>query len=44
METTDTETTCHCGAEYNGWDHCPSCFCEQYESRCDHEHDPNEEE
>lgn len=31
----DTETTCHCGAAYNGSDHCPACGCEQYESlRC----------
>ena len=28
----DTETTCHCGAEYRGFDHCPACGCEQYES------------
>lgn len=28
----DTETTCHCGAAYNGSDHCPECGCEQYES------------
>jgi hypothetical protein len=29
---TDTETTCHCGAAYEGSDHCPACGCEQYES------------
>lgn len=29
---TDTETTCHCGAAYDGSDHCPACGCEQYES------------
>jgi len=28
----DTETHCHCGAAYEGSDHCPSCGCEQYES------------
>lgn len=28
----DTETTCHCGASYAGWDHCRACGCEQYES------------
>lgn len=28
----DTETTCHCGTEYKGADHCPECFCEQYET------------
>ena len=32
---TDTETHCHCGAAYNGSDHCPSCCCEQYEGGCD---------
>ena len=32
----DTETTCHCGADYKGSDHCPECQCEQYESlHCD---------
>ena len=30
-----TETTCHCGAEFKGSDHCPHCFCEQYEAHCD---------
>lgn len=30
----DTETTCHCGAEYGGSDHCPVCMCEQYETTC----------
>lgn len=29
---TDTETTCHCGGNYAGSDHCPACGCEQYES------------
>ncbi len=28
----DTETNCHCGAAYDGSDHCPECGCEQYES------------
>jgi hypothetical protein len=28
----DTETHCHCGANYQGSDHCPECGCEQYES------------
>jgi hypothetical protein len=28
----DTETHCHCGAAYQGADHCPACGCEQYES------------
>ena len=32
----DTETTCHCGADYQGSDHCPACGCEQYEGGCDH--------
>lgn len=32
-----TEDTCHCGAAYNGCDHCPECGCEFYESGCDHE-------
>lgn len=32
----DTDTTCHCGASYNGSDHCPACACEQFESyACD---------
>lgn len=34
----DTEDTCHCGASYGGSDHCPACYCEQYESVCDHVH------
>lgn len=34
----DTTTHCHCGAAYNGSDHCPVCACEQYESGdCGHE-------
>ncbi len=37
----DTETHCHCGAEYRGSDHCPDCGCEQYETqivkRCPYE-------
>lgn len=34
--TYDTETYCHCGAEYKGSDHCHECQCEQYESlHCD---------
>lgn len=28
----DTYTTCHCGASYNGSDHCAECGCEQFES------------
>lgn len=28
----DTETHCHCGARYDGCDHCPECGCEQYET------------
>lgn len=28
----DSETHCHCQAEYGGSDHCPACGCEQYES------------
>jgi hypothetical protein len=30
----DTEDRCHCGASYEGSDHCPRCFCEQYEADC----------
>jgi hypothetical protein len=33
-----TEERCHCGAEFQGSDHCPECGCEQYESTCDHIH------
>ena len=29
---TDTKDTCHCGGKYNGSDHCPECYCEQYET------------
>jgi hypothetical protein len=32
MSRHDTETRCHCGREYGGSDHCPECYCEQYES------------
>jgi hypothetical protein len=32
MRRRDTETICHCGAAYNGSDHCPVCGCEQYET------------
>lgn len=32
----DSESHCHCGAAYGGVDHCPECFCEQYEATCDH--------
>jgi hypothetical protein len=35
----DTQTHCHCGA-YNGSDHCPECYCEQYEGGCDHQVEP----
>lgn len=31
----DTKTHCHCGADYNGSDHCPHCQCEQYEQSCE---------
>lgn len=38
MDRQDTETHCHCGAAYNGSDHCPECGCEQYESGdCGHD-------
>lgn len=38
MNRQDTEKHCHCGAAYNGSDHCPECYCEQYESGdCGHE-------
>jgi len=30
----DTEETCHCGANYNGSDHCPHCYCEKFEGDC----------
>ena len=30
-----TERRCHCGARFNGSDHCPFCGCEQYERYCD---------
>ncbi len=37
----DTETHCHCGAEYRGSDHCAECGCEQYESDdCGRTHEP----
>lgn len=32
----DSESHCHCGAAYGSGDHCPECFCEQYEATCDH--------
>lgn len=38
MRTT-TETTCHCGAEFNGSDHCSGCGCEQFEAECDRTHE-----
>ena len=31
-----TETHCHCGAKFEGSDHCPECFCEKYERYCNH--------
>jgi len=31
----DTEYVCHCGADYDGSDHCPHCYCERFESSCD---------
>jgi hypothetical protein len=37
-QATTTETHCHCGAEFNGSDHCSHCFCEQYEAYCDADH------
>jgi hypothetical protein len=30
-----SERRCHCGARFNGSDHCPQCGCEQYERYCD---------
>jgi hypothetical protein len=40
----DTLETCHCGASYEGSDHCPICGCEQFESilvrDCGHTHTP----
>lgn len=30
-----TERRCHCGADFEGSDHCPFCGCEQYERYCD---------
>jgi hypothetical protein len=30
-----SERTCHCGAHFDGSDHCPFCGCEQYERYCD---------
>ena len=27
--------TCHCGSPMKGQDHCPYCFCEQFERTCD---------
>lgn len=30
-----SERTCHCGAKFNGSDHCLMCGCEQYERFCD---------
>lgn len=35
----NTDTHCHCGAAYEGSDHCPECGCEQWESYCDHQHE-----
>lgn len=29
-----TATRCHCGARFNGSDHCPRCYCEQFEADC----------
>jgi hypothetical protein len=34
-----TETHCHCGADRRGSDHCHECYCEEFESTCDHESD-----
>jgi hypothetical protein len=39
MPGTHTETHCHCGAHRKGSDHCPECYCEEYESTCDHVHE-----
>jgi hypothetical protein len=25
---------CHCGADYQSSDHCPECFCEEFEADC----------
>lgn len=42
MPRRDTETECHCTAEYRGSDHCPECGCEQYESGdCGHTTTPD---
>jgi hypothetical protein len=30
-----SERRCHCGARFEGADHCPFCGCEQYERMCD---------
>lgn len=35
-----TEETCHCGAAFNGSDHCWPCGCEQWETECNFTHDP----
>lgn len=34
MGTFDNRCRCD-GTEMNGSDHCPSCFCEEFEERCD---------
>lgn len=31
----NTMETCHCGASFEGSDHCPHCSCEIFESYCD---------
>lgn len=30
-----SERRCHCGARFEGADHCGYCGCEQYERYCD---------
>lgn len=29
-----SERRCHCGADFDGADHCPYCGCEKYERYC----------
>lgn len=39
-EATTTEDRCHCGADFDGSDHCRECGCEQFEATCDHVYVP----
>ena len=34
LPSVTTENNCHCGTSFGGSDHCPYCYCEQYESYC----------